>query len=57
MDKIQIPKLKRRTNWTIWKLQIKSKLQFHDFEGILTDQIDELAPLAGNADNQQQKEH
>jgi transposase InsO family protein len=57
MDKIQIPKLKGRTNWTIWKLQVESNLQYHDFEGIINGQIDEPAPIAADATNQQKKDY
>lgn len=39
MDKIQIPKLKGQTNWSVWKLQIQSDLQYHEFEGILNGDI------------------
>ena len=36
MEKIQIPKLKGKSSFTVWKLQVESTLQYHDFEGILT---------------------
>ena len=45
MEKINIPKLKGRNNWTVWKLQIISALQYHDFEGILSGQLNEDGPL------------
>lgn len=57
MDKLQIPKLKGKSNWTVWKLQIESSLQYHEFEGILSGQIVEPAPLAGDANNQQKKDY
>jgi hypothetical protein len=57
MDKIQIQKLKGRSNWTVWKLQIECNLQYHDFEGILTGQLKEPEPLADGATNQQRKDH
>jgi hypothetical protein len=57
MDKIQIPKLKGRTNWTIWKLQVESNLQYHDLEGIINGQIDEPAPVAADATNQQKNDY
>ena len=57
MDKFQIPKLKGKSNWTVWKLQIEFNLQYHDFEGILTGKITEPDPLPPNATNQQKKEY
>ncbi len=57
MEKIQIPKLKGKSNWSVWKLQIESSLQYHDFEGVLTGQIVEPAVLPADASNQQKKEH
>lgn len=57
MDKFQICKLRGRSNFTVWKLQIESSLQFHDFEGILTGNIKAPAGLPPDANNQQRKEH
>ena len=57
MDKFQIPKLKGKSNWTIWKLQIESNLQYHDYEGILTGRIKEPDPLPDDATNNQKKEY
>lgn len=57
MDKFQITKLKGKANWIVWKLQIESNLQYHDFEGILTGQIKEPDPLPVGATNQQKKDH
>ena len=57
MDKIQIPKLKGKGNWSIWKLQIESKLQYHDFEGVLTGVLKEPNALPADANNQQQKDY
>jgi hypothetical protein len=57
MEKIVIPKLKGKSNWSIWKLQIESSLQYHDYEGVLTGGISEPAALAADATNQQRKEH
>ena len=57
MDKFQIPKLKGKSNWTVWKLQIESNLQYHDFEGILTGQIKKPGPMLADATNQQKKEY
>ena len=48
MDKFQIPKLKGKSDWTIWKLQIESNLQYHEYEGILTGRIKESDPLRIN---------
>lgn len=45
MDKVQIPKLKNQSNWTVWKLQIESNLQYHGFEEILTGEIVKPEPL------------
>ena len=55
MDKINIPKLKGRSNWTMRKLQIMSALQYHDFEGILSGQLKEPDPLPVDATEQQRK--
>lgn len=57
MDKFQICKLRGRSNFTVWKLQIESSLQFHDFEGILTGNIKAPAGLPPDANSQQRKEH
>ena len=57
MDKIQIPKLKGKGNWSIWKLQIESNLQCHDFEGVLTGVLKEPNALPADANNQQQKDY
>lgn len=57
MDKFNIPKLKGRSNWTVWKLQITSALQYHDFEGILSGKIEEPPPLANVASNSAKKEY
>ena len=57
MDKIQIPKLKGKGNWSIWKLQIESNLQYHDFEGVLTGVLKEPNALPADANNQQQKDY
>ncbi len=56
MDKFQIQKLKGKSNWTVWKLQIQSNLQYHDFEGILDGQITEPDVLPADATNQQKKD-
>ena len=56
MDKFQIPKLKGKSNWTVWKLQIESNLQYHDYEGILTGEIKEPDQLPAGATNQQKKD-
>jgi len=57
MDKFQICKLKGRSNWTVWKLQIESNLQYHDFEGVLTGTLSEPDALPAEATNQQKKDH
>ncbi len=57
MEKIQIPKLKGKSNWSVWKLQVESTLQYHDFEGILTGVIKEPDPLEDGATNARMKEH
>jgi hypothetical protein len=57
MDKLQIPKLRGKGNWAIWKLQITSNLEYHDFEGVLTEAIVEPAALADDATVQQKKKH
>jgi len=57
MDKFQIPKLKGKSNWTIWKLLIESNLQYHEYERILTGCIKEPDPLPDDATNQQKKEY
>lgn len=57
MDKITIPKLKGKENWTIWKLQIESNLAYHDFEGVLTGEIAEPNALAADATQQQRKDY
>lgn len=56
MDKFQIPKLKGKSNWTVWKLQIEYNLQYHDYEGILTGQIKEPDQLRDDVTNQLKKE-
>ena len=55
MGKIQLPKLKGISNWSVWKLQVESTLQYHNFEGILTGSISEPEPLPEGANNQQKK--
>ena len=55
MEKLQIPKMKSKSNWNIWKLQIESSLQYHDFEGVMTGVVTELARFAGDATNQQNR--
>jgi hypothetical protein len=57
MEKIQIPKLKGKSNWSVWKLQVESTLQYHDFEGVLIGAIEEPVQLQPNASNQEQKEY
>ena len=57
MDKFQIPKLKEKSDWTVWELQIKSNLQYHDYEGIMIGQIKELDELLADATNQQKKDY
>ena len=57
MDKFQIPKLKGKSNWTVWKLQIESNLQYHDYEGILIGQTTEPDELPADATNQQKKDY
>lgn len=57
MEKLQIPKLKGKSNWTVWKLQVESSLQFHDFEGVLIGQIIEPVELAIDANDQEKKEY
>ena len=57
MEKIQIPKLQGKSNFTVWKLQVTSILQYHDFEGILTDDLKEPESLDMGASQEQQKEH
>lgn len=57
MEKLQIAKLKGKSNWSIWRLQIESNLQYHDFEGVLTGKIADPGPLPDDATNQQKKEH
>jgi hypothetical protein len=56
MEKIQIPKLKGKSNWSVWKLQIESTLQYHDFEGVLTGVVREPEPLHPEATNQQKRD-
>lgn len=55
INTIQIPKLKQRANWAIWKLQIESNLQFHEFKVIVTRQIDEPAPVTADASNNRRR--
>jgi hypothetical protein len=56
MEKIQIPKLKGKSKWSVWKLQIESTLQYHDFEGVLTGVVRELESLHPEATNQQKRD-
>ena len=48
--------MKGKSNWSIWKLQVESNLQYHDFESVLSGKIAEPEPLADDATNQQKKE-
>lgn len=56
MDKFNLQRLKGKANWTVWKLQIESNLQFHGYEGILVGDIAEPAPLAEGASAADKKE-
>ena len=55
MEKFNIPKLKGKCNWTVWKLQILSSLQYHDYEGVLSGEIKQPDPLPADANNEQKK--
>jgi hypothetical protein len=49
MDKLQIPKLVGRSNWVVWKRQIVSALEFHNFDDILTGTLTKPPVLAAGA--------
>jgi hypothetical protein len=57
MDKLQIAKLKGKSNWSIWRLQIESNLQYDDFEGVLTGKITEFGLLPNDATSQPKKDY
>ena len=57
MEKFQIPKLKGKSNWTVWKLQVESSLQYRDLKGELSSQIVAPDPLPVDASEQRKKDH
>ena len=57
MDKFNIQKLNGKANWTVWKLQITSNLQYHGFEDILSGNLKMPEDLPADASAEQKKSH
>ena len=57
MDKSNIQKLGGKANWTVWKLQITSNLQYNGFEEILTGNLKMPEDLPADASAEQTKSH
>ena len=55
IDKVRIPKLVGRSNWTVWKRQIQANLQYHDYDGVLSNGIQDPSPVSDNATPDEKK--
>ena len=57
MDKFNSHKLSGKANWTVWKVQITSNLQYHGFEEILTGNLTIPEDLPADASAEQNRNY